>query len=257
MPSLCELQETFAAALLAPEVDGVLPFVVADRIAPAERLAVYRSNVRHNFRDALRAVYAVVDRLVGERFFDCAADRYARAHPSTSGDIHAFGAHFADFVAAFEPAAGLPYLPDVARLEWAMHEVFHAAAPPPFPLERLAALPAHAHAALRFTLSPACRLVASPWPVHRLWALNQPGVAWDHAFDLDAGGVALLVRRSGFEVELEPLPAGEFAMLARLAAGQPLAAALEAAHASAPDFDLSIFLQRHLLTATLSDFSPG
>ncbi|MCK0509438.1 DNA-binding domain-containing protein [Aromatoleum anaerobium] len=257
MPSLPELQETFAAALLAPAPDGALPFVVADRIAPAERLAVYRHNVRHNFREALRAVYAVVDRLVGARFFDYAADRYTREHPSTSGDIHAFGARFADFLAAFAPAAGLPYLPDVARLEWAMHEVFHAAAPPPFPLERLAALPAAAHAALCFTPSPACRLLASRWPVHRLWALNQPGVAWDETFDLGAGGVTLLVRRSGFEVELEPLPGAEFALLDRLAGGQALAAALEAVGTSAPDFDLAAFLQRHLLTATLCDFSPG
>lgn len=254
MPSLRELQETVAAALLAPAPDGALPLVVADRIAPAERLAVYRNNVRHNYREALRAVYAVVERLVGEHFFDHAADRYTHAHPSASGDIHAFGAQFAAFLAVFEPAAGLPYLPDVARLEWAMHEVFHATAPPPFPLERLAALPDAAHPALRFRPSPACRLLASRWPVDRLWALNQPGVEWDDGFDLDAGGVRLLVRRSGFEIELEPLPAADFALLVRLTAGEPLGAALEAAHAGSPDFDLAAFLRRHLLTATLCDF---
>lgn len=256
MPSLPELQAAFAAALVDGSDAALLAHVVADRIAPAERLAVYRNNLRHNFREALRAVYPVVERLVGTRFFDHAADRYTRAHPSTSGDIHAFGARFADFLGAFEPAAGLRYLPDVARLEWAMHEVFHAAAPPAFPLERLAAVPPAALGALRFSLSPACRLLASPWPIHRLWALNQPDTAWDEAFDLYAGGVAVLVRRSGFAVELEALPAAEFALLAGLAAGQPLGAALEAVHASAPDFDLGLFLQRHLLSATLCDFSP-
>jgi hypothetical protein len=255
MPSLRELQVAFAAALAEPADDAVLPFVVADRIAPAERVAVYRNTMQHNFREALRAVHPVVDRLVGARFFDHAAERYLRAHPSTSGDIHAFGERFADFLAGFEPAAGLPYLPDVARLEWAMHEVFHAAAPPPFPLERLAALNESDHAALRFVLSPACRLVASPWPVARLWALNQPGVAWDEAFDLHAGGEDVLVRRSGFEVELEPLAGAEFALLESLADGQALGVALDALRRTAPAFDLAAFLQRHLLSTTLSDFS--
>ena len=256
MPSLLELQQAFAASLAEPANGleaAVLSFVVADHVAVDERLAVYRNNARHNAREALRAVYPVVEQLVGARFFDHAADLYAAAHPSTSGDIHAFGGEFRTFLAAFEPAAGLAYLPDVARLEWAMHEVFHAAAAPPFPLERLAGVAEDAHAALRFVLNPACRLVASAWPVHRLWALHQPGAVWDAAFDIGAGGVDLLVRRSGFEVE--PLPAAEFAMLRRLAAGEPLGAALEATQQAAPAFDLAAFLQRHLLSATLCDFS--
>ena len=196
MPSLLELQQAFAASLAtadnAPVPPSLLPCLVADHVAADERLAVYRNNARHNAREALRAVYPVVEQLVGARFFDHAADRYAAAHPSTSGDIHAFGGQFAAFLAAFEPAAGLAYLPDVARLEWAMHEVFHAAAAPPFPLERLAGVAESGHAALRFVFNPACRLVASAWPVHRLWALHQPGAVWDEAFDIHAGGVDLL-----------------------------------------------------------------
>jgi hypothetical protein len=265
MPSLLELQQAFAASLAdAPDATEapVLPFIIADHVGADERLAVYRNNARHNAREALRAVYPVVEQLVGERFFDHAADRYAAAHPSASGDIHAFGGHFAAFFAAFEPAAGLPYLPDVARLEWAMHEVFHAAAAPPFPLERLAGVAENEHAMLHFVLNPACRLVASAWPVHRLWALHQPGAVWDEAFDIHAGGVDLLVRRNGFEVELEALPPAEFALLGRLAAGEPLGAALEATQRATAEaipeaaaFDLAAFLQRHLLSTTLCDFS--
>ena len=255
MPSLRELQDAFAASLLGPADDSLLAHVVADRIPPDARLAVYRNNGRHNFREALRAVYPVVDRLVGERFFDHAADRYTAAHPSTSGDIHAFGADYADFLADFAPAAGLPYLPDTARLEWMMHEVFHAVAPPPFPLDRLAAVAEADHAALRFVPNPACRLLASPWPVHRLWALNQPDVPWDEGFDIHGGGVELLLRRCGFEVEIEPLAADEFAMLRRLADGQPLGDALDTVRKAAPEFDLAAFLRRHLSSATLCDFS--
>lgn len=257
MPSLCELQQAFAASLAGAADADLAPFIVADRVGPDERLAVYRNNQRHNLREALRAVYPVVDRLVGAPFFDHTADRYATAHPSTSGDIHAFGGRFAEFLAAFVPAARLPYLPDVARLEWAIHEVFHAATPAPFPLERLAAVAETEHARLRFVPGPACRLLASAWPVQRLWALNQPDVEWDDGFDLHAGRVELLVRRCGLEIELVPLAPAEFAMLARLAAGEALGAALDAVRDAFPAFDLAAFLQHHLLSATLCDFSVG
>lgn len=255
MPSLRELQDAFAAAVLEASDEPLLSFVVADRIAPLERIAVYRNNARHNFREALRAVYPVVERLVGARFFDRMADLYGQRHPSTGGDIHRFGGQLATFLGGFAPAAGLPYLPDMARLEWAIHEIFHAARPPAFPLERLAAVAESRHGALRFVLSPACRLIASRWPIARLWALNQPGVPWDDGFDLDAGGDQLLVHRNGFEVELEALAPGEFELLERLAGGETLAAALDAVRAATPGFDLAAFLRCHLLATTLADFS--
>src|SRR5262249_36772420 len=90
-----------------------------------DRLSVYRRNVLANQHDALAATYPVVRRLVGDAFFRESATRYALAHPSDSGDLHRFGAHLAAFLAAYAPARELSYLPDVARLEWAVARSFH------------------------------------------------------------------------------------------------------------------------------------
>lgn len=248
MPSLSDLQSDFAAALFGGAEEALLSRLVADRVAPAERFAVYCGSVLGNYAKALRAVYPVVERLVGERFFDHAAEAYARREPSRQGDLNRYGARFADFLAGFPGAAELAYLPDTARLEWAMEEVFHAADSPPQRFEHLAEAD---WADLRFALAPACRLLASPWPVHRLWELNQPGAEWDDGFDIAACGVRLLIRRSGFEVELEPLAEGEFILVGALAGGATLGAACERAAQTSPDFDAGPALQRHLLTGTL------
>lgn len=248
MLSLSELQADFAAAVFGGPEEGLLAALVAGRIGPAERFAAYRGSVLGNYRKALRAVYPVVEKLVGERFFDHAAEAYARRTPSLHGDLNCYGAGFADFLAAFPGAADLAYLPDTARLEWAMEEVFHAADSPPQSFERLAQAD---WPVLRVTLAPSCRLLASPWPVHRLWQLNQPGVEWDEDFDVDSGGVRLLVRRSGFEVELEPLAEAEFILLEAFAAGARLGEACERAAAARPDFDVGAALQRHLLAGEL------
>jgi len=84
------------------------------------RRAVYRRNVLENLHGALAAAYPVVRRLVGEAFFREAAERFARVHPSRSGDLHRFGEGYGQFLSRYPHAAGLPYLPGVARLEWAV-----------------------------------------------------------------------------------------------------------------------------------------
>ncbi|MBL8448223.1 MAG: putative DNA-binding domain-containing protein [Zoogloeaceae bacterium] len=247
MPSLLELQTDFAAALFGRPRGNLWPSVVDDRVSAPERFAVYQGSVVGNYCKALRAVYPVVERLVGERFFAHAAKAYACQVPSLHGDLNRYGAGFAAFLASFPGAAELAYLPDTARLEWAIESVFHASDAPPHNVEGLANAD---WAQLRFRLPRSCHLLASPWPVHRLWQLNQPGVEWDEAFDIDSGGVYLLVRRSGFEVELEPLEEGAYLLLTALAAGTALGEACERALADRPDFDVGAALQRHLLAGT-------
>ena len=123
---LRELQQAFAAAVLDNQ-PAVLAHV-RDGIFPAARhVQVYRNNTFANLTDALAACYPVVRRLVGAGFFDYAADAYIRHHPPASGNLHDFGAELADFIAAFPPAQSLAYLPEVARLEWAWQQSYHAA----------------------------------------------------------------------------------------------------------------------------------
>ena len=108
--------------------DGVPPpFATVPAERGAERLAIYRRAVFANYRNALGATYPVVKKLVGEPFFHAAVDAFVLAHPSVSGDLNVYGGEFGAFLAGYGPAAALPYLPDVARLEWAMDEASRAA----------------------------------------------------------------------------------------------------------------------------------
>src|SRR5262249_964538 len=135
--------------------------------------AIYQRNLLSNLRDALRAAYPVVRRLVGDAFFNEAADRFARAHPSTSGDLHRYGESFPDFIAAYAPACSLEYLPEVACLEWAVAQAFHAADAREFDFTALAAIPESERSGIRITLQPAARLIESDHPVAAIWEANQ------------------------------------------------------------------------------------
>lgn len=169
------------------------------------RFEVYRASFEANLGEALRGTYPVVHRLVGEAYFGQVARAYLRTHPSHSGDIHEFGAEFESFLAAQDSIGDLPYLPDVARLEWLAHRAFHAADATPLTLGTLAGLPPDSYAGL--CLLPSVGLMRSEFPVHRIWQVNQENWAGDAVVRLEEGGVRLAVFREGLEIVLLPLEA--------------------------------------------------
>jgi hypothetical protein len=252
MPSLPELQAAFVRVVFDPADAGIAGLIVPAGVSAEARLAVYRRNVLGNYAAALRDVYPVVLRLVGEPFFDHLARTYAMQVPSRSGDLHDFGGELGAHLEVLPAARDLPYLADVARLEWAVHRAFHARHAPPLDPAHLAAVPPERLADVRLELHPAARLVRSPYPVLTIWRVNQPASDGDHAVDLALGAERVLVIRRALEVTLEPLSAPEYAMLDALDAGRSLADALAAAQNVSADFDLEAFLAAHVLGGTLS-----
>jgi len=228
-----------------------------NRLPPAHRrLQVYRNNVFAVAQSALGAVYPVVARLVGEDFFRMAAGAYLRLHPSRSGDLHQFGGQLPDFLRDYAPAAGLPYLADVAWLEWAYHHAYHEAQRPAFERSRLAQVPPAEQGRLRFNLQPSASVVSSAYPILKIWQANQPGATGiDSTIRLDEGGADLLVIQNDLEIEFRILGAAERCWLDRLAAGGSLAEASGAALDQDPSFDLAAALARHLGDGLFVDFS--
>ena len=270
MPSLPELQRAFAAGVFAEDV-AVTRHILDGRFPAARHLQVYRNNVFESLVGALKAVYPVVERLVGTGFFAYAADGYIRRHPPVSGNLHDFGDSFAEFLAGFEPARELAYLPDVARLEWAWHRAFHAADHRPLTTDRLAAVPPGQYGQLCFRLHPSVQLIASDYPLLRIWQVNQPEYTGETAtapslargprldpiadvtVNLADGDVHLLVARRELEVVIEPLSAGDDALLRAFAAGQRFEDASAAALSAQPDYDLAAALRRYVASAVITD----
>lgn len=255
MHALREMQLAFAAEVFGTNPTGVTSAICSDGLAQARRLQVYRNNAFTSLTEALRDVYPVIHRLVGEEFFKQAARGYIRRHPSRSGNLHDFGDRFAQFLVTCPGARQLHYLPDVARLEWAYHEVFHAAEAGALDVARLAGFAQQQHGRLRFGLQPASRLLASPYPVLRIWQVNQDDYAGDSHVNLNEGGVRLLIIRRALDVEIETLSAGEFMLLRALRQGRRFAEACAQALAVEPQIDLPMLLQKHIINRTLVEVS--
>src|SRR4051812_17242357 len=161
MHSLREIQAGFAAALFNPGANKDAPGIRAAGISPTVRLGFYRTNVFENYRKALSATYPAVEKLIGHGLFDALAQDYTPRYYSRSADVGAHGAHFAEFIGRHPVARQLPYLADVARLEWCLEESFNEAGSAPFSVQRLSAVPPQLCDQIRFMLAPACRLISS------------------------------------------------------------------------------------------------
>lgn len=242
MPQLLELQTAFAGGIFSENPD-VIATIAPGRFGPEQHLQIYQNNVFESLTSALKAIYPVIERLVGEGFFRFAADHYIRQHPPRSGNLHDFGMHYAHFLAGFTPAAGLPYLPDVARLEWAWHEAFHAEDAASFDARRLAEVPVEQQGNLRFALNPSVRFIDSVYPILNIWKANQDQ-APEEIIDLTQGGTPLMVIRRGLRVEIETLTPGGLALLRALEQDACLEAACDTAFTFESNFDLAAALQR-------------
>ena len=236
---LAALQAAFAETLrgTAPPPGLLHPGADLER-----RLALYRNNSLSAARKALEGAFPVVRQLVGDESFAALAREYRRAWPSDSGDLNGHGAAFAEFLAGFAPARELPYLPDMARLEWALHRAHYAADPPALDLAALVAVPPHAQACLRLRLHPACAIVTSDYPVTRIWAVHQPDHAAIMEVDFAPGPHHALVQRPAWRAVAVPTEAGQLAFLHAATAGCPLARCLDRALAADARFDLGAAL---------------
>jgi hypothetical protein len=257
---LLELQRRLGASLLedfkTPPPAGL---IAGDTSRAAARFMVHRGNVLESLVGALGHTYPAIRALAGEHNFRALAGAFVRTRPPRRPELLRYGEGFADFAAGHAAAlSDFPFLPDLARLEWAVHDAYFAPDAPALAGEMLAAIAPERLPALRLALHPAARLVRSEsHPIHAIWSAAAAGGALPDPLP-ERGEAVLVVRLSG-PVEAHRLDAGEADFLGAVAAGAPLEKAAAEALAAAPGFDLAAALAAALTRGALGaevSFNP-
>jgi hypothetical protein len=239
-------QRAFAGALLDPELPPPDGLEAPRGRPPQRRFAVYRNNVCVGLVDALAERFPVCRRLVGDEFFRAMALRYVRERAPPTPVLFEYGDEFATFVSTFEPARELPYLADVARVEYAVGQAYHAADAAPAPLHVLRAVPFDRLENATAALHPSAHVVASAFPVVSIWRGHMSDDEMK-PLELDHGEEALIARPE-LAIAVLPLPAGGSAFTQALKDGRTFGEAMGAATGVTHDFDLTACL-RELLSA--------
>ncbi len=230
----------FSAALLAPAVACPPGLVTWNGSPPDKRFAVYRNNVIVGLVDALADSFPVTQALVGEDFFRAMAREFVRVQPPRSPVLALYGDGFAGFVDGFPPVAGLPYLADLARLEYLRVMAWHAADVDAITPECLNAVLADPDGLpqARLALHPALFVQPSAHAVVSLWAAHQADSPEQALAAVDPSQAeSALLWRNGLEVEIRRIGQGTALFIGRLQQASTLAEAGAAAMAADAEFD--------------------
>ncbi|MEM1428024.1 MAG: DNA-binding domain-containing protein [Pseudomonadota bacterium] len=244
-------QSAFHEALLDPA--RAVPEGLTDPEGrPAgKRFDVYRNNVVASLSDALATGFPVIAKLLGPENFRALAVAYSRAHPPRSPLMMHMGGDLPAFLEGFEPLAKYGYMADVARLELALRDSYHAADAAPIAPDVLVTLGEAGLATARVALASAVRLVQSPWPIVQIWRFNMEGGAQPQP-----GAEAALVTRPGFDPKINALSPGGAVLVAKLRYGVALGPAAEAAAEAEPGFDPSSTIAALLAGQAITAIAP-
>lgn len=212
-------QAAFVDALNNPTTD------VPDAISGTpSRFDVYRNNIAVSLGQALAEAFPVVKTLVGDDFFAAMAQAYVRGNRPSSPVMLHYGRGFPTFIDGFEPIRNVPYLADVARLERAWLDAYHAADAEPLDIAALGAVPEVTLDDTCLRVHPSLQLFRSEWPVVSVWLAHQ-GTQTPDLSMLEMVPECALIVRPAMDVTVGTVPAETYPMVWALADGEPLARA--------------------------------
>jgi hypothetical protein len=235
MNELPELQRRCLAAFIDGDTAALEPYISPSGIPERIRIEVYENNVREGSRKALANAYPVIERLVGNECFRGLAMQYPRIHPSRSGDLQHFGADFPKFLDDLYSATGYCYLPDVARLEWAIESALVTRQPATLSIDELARYDPAEHDQLELEIAAEISLIQSPYPVLEIWKSNRAGDLRE--IDLGRGSCRIAICRNNDEIELHALSENAWQLALQFRRGSSLIESIEAID-YLPEFDL-------------------
>lgn len=220
--------------------------IIDDNILAQLRLNIYRNNFKANLRSALASTYPVLKKLLGPEYFQYLADTYSKKHPPRSGNLRLFGRDLPDFLPSVESAKHLPYLRDVASLEWACSVISLAASPTYSDLSSIETLAFDSIANLHFGARLSSRVVRSRYPVFSIWLRNQDTYIGNQTVNLADGAQSVMVVRPDRELELWPLDEAETVFAEALIKGATLAEAVDAVSLGGHEIELNRLFERYL-----------
>lgn len=246
-----ELQKQFAAQIYNTKSTEIESQINPSAIATDIRMEVYRNNVFGNFSSVLGMVYPVIQKLVGDDFFDNLCIQYRNKHPSPSGNLDDYGQQFAKMIGTLKDQHKLAYLKDVANLEWKFHRAYFSRNVADFPIAKFQKLKEEELSEVKFKLHPSCTLIASKFPIMSIWK------SVDSQNKLDLNKLPkefVLVERSRFDTHIQNLGEHEFLFLKHIKKGLNLYQIYEEISPKFDDFDIGSLMNKFISNGVIANY---
>ena len=255
MLSLAQIQSEVLAAVC--DVGMVVPSYVEaghDQQRRQTRFNIYRNNFYVAVINVLKERFPVTERIVGEDFFKATAREFVERTPPKGQSNLSYGCTFPEFLQSFPPVSDLPYLADVARLEWARFEAAISEDQPTVTSQDFSGInPAHA-ALVKLNLHTSTHVLTSDFPVYDIWRTNHEDDEVQSLRD-SAGSQAVLIARSHKGIEVHQIPVAGVRFMEALTSGSTLGQAFERMSNQLSPNDMSEILALLLATGAVTGLS--
>jgi len=204
---------------LTPYQDQFIDYIIDPKMSEQpSRFTIYYNNWLFGLIKALIHTYSVCERLTGKRFFEAMANQYVKSHFSSFFSLNSYGFDFFEFIKNFAPASPLPYLSDVAKLEWLIHKTLIGTPNSDINLIKTQELinKIDEHQNLKLSIVENGNLITSEYPIHKIWETNQDNHIGETIVNLDEGRVWLLVWRKELELRIDELENVEWKLLVKI-----------------------------------------
>lgn len=222
-----DLQTEFIRSLKQPDLPVPDTIGKTDNQPSVKRFNVYRNNSAVAIAEALQASFPVVSQLVGDEFFSGMASIYMQTDLPKTPVMMLYGRNFPEFIAAFEPAQSIPYLADMATLEWYWTQAYNAADEHPVGLEKLAEIPQEEMSEIHLTLHPSFYPIKSEWPILSIWSAHNEENTSEILEQLELKPEQGFLVRPEFEVNVIATDLAFHNFIENLASGKTLGDAIE------------------------------
>ncbi len=260
---LKELQKQFANQIYNPKNNKIFNEIKAYKAPIADRLQIYRNNIFGNFTAVLETIYPATKQLVGEDYFYNLCVQYRQQYNSKSGNLDEYGKYFSKLIGDLKNQHQLPYLKNLANLEWHYHWAYFSKDVPIFDLEKFQKLNQKDLFKVKFKLHPSCSLIASRYLIYNIWESAQKinNTKIHHALTLPMHKNQrspryqyILVERSNWKINIHNLSESEFWFLKQLKNQQNIYQIYQDLNVKYQDFDIGSLINKYISIGILSSF---
>ncbi len=241
---LRDLQCQFGAELRSGQQLQVAQLIEQRGFEASQRVSIYRNNIDAALTDNLANIFPVSRAIVGDEFFRQMARSYTRAHPSETGNLGDCGEHLPAFMQTMPELDCLPYLPDIARIDWDCHSSFHAEYAPVLNIDSLNSFSPDDYEHLLFTLHPAVRAVKSEFPIFDIWEFATSNDSSRTVPDIHSGGQQVLICRRDHAVKVVNVQTDFINLIDQIGRRRPLGETISAILKLHPEYNLQEGLNR-------------
>lgn len=248
----------FAQALENPDSDCRALISHTGSKDQRRRFDIYRNNRAASLIDSLRSTYPAILSLVGEQFFSAAARGFIDRHAPTGPVMAEYGAGFGEYLSTLPNTGSVPYLQDIATLEWSWLQAYHSADGSVLTLEALAQAGLENISDLQLTQHPALFTLQSQWPVGSMWSVCTNQAEGLTAADINlTNAEAVVITRPSLEVLTNVVPASGHCFLLALMEGKSIGEAAELALGVDANFNTGDHLAGLVSLGAFSNIQPS